>query len=133
MSSLAPARKANNYAQQLIKVNPKFYDAYLTTGLSEYLLGSLPFFVRWFVHFDGVNGNKDQGIQNLQLVARSGRYLRPFAKILLAMVYLREKQPRETQKLLAGLSGEYPANPLLRKELAKVSEQVEHGVNAGGK
>jgi hypothetical protein len=127
VSSLSSARRANNYAQQLLKVNPQFYDAYLTTGLNEYLIGSLPFYLRWFVHFDGVNGSKDTGIQNLQLVARSGHYLRPFAKILLAMVYLREKQPQQTQNLLASLTSEYPDNPLLRKELAKVTAQIGSG------
>jgi len=124
LSSLGPARRANDYAQQLLKVNPQFYDAYLTTGLSEYLLGSLPFYVRWFVHFDGVSGNKSTGIDNLKLVVRSGHYLRPFAKILLAICYMREKQPHETQKLLAELTSEFPANPLLKKELAKVSAQL---------
>ena len=133
LSSLTPARRANSYAQQLLKANPQFYDAYLTTGLNEYLLGSLPFFVRWFVHFDGVNGDKGVGIENLKLVARSGHYLRPFAKILLAVCYLREKQPRETQKLLADLSSEFPANPLLKKELAKVSEDLAHAGAAGAK
>src|SRR5216683_7008407 len=113
--------------QRLIKLNPQFIDAYLTTGLSEYLLGSLPFFVRWFVHFDGVDGSKATGIESLQLVARSGHYLRPFAKILLAMVYLREKQPQQTQILLASLTSEYPENQLLRKELAKVAEQIGRG------
>jgi hypothetical protein len=133
LSSLGPARRANGYAQHLLKLNPQFFDAYLTTGLSEYLLGSLPFYVRWFVHFDGVDGSKDRGIDNLQLVARSGHYLRPFAKILLAVVYLREKRPRESQKLLASLSSEYPENPLLRKELAKVSSQLDGGTNGDGK
>jgi hypothetical protein len=127
LSSLSSARRANSYAQRLLKINPQFYDAYLTTGLNEYLIGSLPFYLRWFVHFDGVNGSKDTGIQNLQLVARSGHYLRPFAKILLAMVYLREKQPHETENLLAGLTSEYPENSLLKKELAKVAAQIGHG------
>jgi len=131
LSSLSSARSASNYAQRLLKINPQFIDAYLTTGLTEYLLGSLPFYVRWFVHFDGVNGSKTQGIDNLQLVARSGHYLRPFAKILLAMVYLREKQPRETQKLLIALTAEYPENPLLRKELVKVSKQLARGGTDG--
>lgn len=133
LSSLSSARRANSYAQQLLKVNPQFYDAYLTTGLNEYLLGSLPFFVRWFVHFDGLDASKDQGIQNLKLVARSGHYLRPFAKILLAICYLREKQPRETQQLLAALTTEFPENPLLRKELAKVSADLKHGGSADGR
>ena len=133
LSSLSSARRANEYAQRLVRVDPEFYDAYLTTGLSEYLIGSLPFYVRWFVHFDGVSGSKDQGIENLQLVARSGHYLRPFAKILLAVVYLREKQPHETRKLLAALTSEYPENPLLRKELAKVAEEVDGHTSPGGK
>lgn len=131
LSSLSSARNASNYAQQLVKINPQFIDAYLTTGLTEYLLGSLPFYLRWFVHFDGVNGSKTQGIDNLQLVARSGHYLRPFAKILLAIVYMREKMPRETQKLLAGLTAEYPENALLRRELIKVSEEVGRGGTNG--
>jgi len=125
LSSLNSARRANTYAQQLLKVNPQFYDAYLTTGLNEYLLGSLPFFVRWFVHFDGVSASKDKGMENLRLVARSGHYLRPFAKILLAVCYMRERQPHETKKLLAALTTEFPENPLLRKELAKVSEELD--------
>jgi len=133
LSSLSSARRANDYAQRLLKINPQYYDAYLTTGLNEYLIGSLPFYIKWFVHFDGVNGSKNTGIQNLQLVARSGQYLRPFAKILLAMVYLREKQPRETEKLLASLSSEYPENPLLRKELAKVAAQVGHSESSDRK
>jgi tetratricopeptide (TPR) repeat protein len=131
LSSLSSARSANDYAQRLIKLNPQFIDAYLTTGLSEYLVGSLPFYIRWFVHFDGVDGSKTRGIENLQLVARSGHYLRPFAKILLAIVYMREKQLHETQKLLVALTAEYPENPLLRKELAKVSEDVGRGGTDG--
>jgi hypothetical protein len=133
LTSLASARRANNYAHQLLKVNPQFYDAYLTTGINEYLLGSLPFYVRWFVHFDGVNGDKATGIENLKLVSRSGHYLRPFAKILLAICYMREKQPRETQTLLAALNSEFPANPLIRKELAKVSADLEHAPHAGAR
>ncbi len=133
LSSLAPARRSDSYAQQLLKLNPQFYDAYLTTGLSEYLLGSLPFYMRWFVHFDGVSGSKATGMDNLRLVARSGHYLRPFAKILLAICYLREKEPRETQKLLAELSAAFPANTLLKRELAKVSDGLAHSASAGSK
>lgn len=125
ISSLSTAKESNAYAQRLLKVNPHYNDAYLTTGLTEYLVGSLPFFVRWFVHFDDVKGNKTTGIENLQTVARSGHYLRPFARILLAIVYLREKKPWETQKLLTELAAEYPENALIRKELAKLSAQLK--------
>jgi hypothetical protein len=131
ISSLSSARSANNYAQRLVKLNPKFYDAYLTTGMTEYLVASLPFFVKWFVHFDDVKGSKTQAIENLRLVATSGHYLKPFAKILLAIVCVREKQPEETRRLLAELSTEFPENKLIRKELDKMTVRLEGPREAG--
>jgi hypothetical protein len=125
ISSLSSARTANDYAQRLIKLNPKFYDAYLTTGLTEYLVASLPFYVKWFVHFDDVKGSKTQAIENLRLVATSGRYLKPFAKILLAIVSAREKQPEEARRLLAELAVEFPENQLIHKELDKFTVKLE--------
>src|SRR5581483_5091781 len=118
--SLNTAKLSNSYAQRLLRADPQFYDAYLSTGISEYLLGSLPFFIRWFEHFENVQGNKDQGIRNLKLVAERGHYMRPFAKILLGIAYMREKKPRNAEQVLAELTQEYPQNPLLRKELLKV-------------
>ena len=122
--SLSPAERSNSYAQRLLRLDPHFYDAYLTAGLSEYLVGSLPFFVRWFVHFENVDGSKQRGVQNLERVARDGHYLKPFAKILLGIIDLREKKFREAQKLLMSLAHDYPENPLFRKELAKLNAKL---------
>jgi hypothetical protein len=120
ISSLSPAKKANAYAQRLLKLDPKFYDAYLTAGFSEYMVGSLPFFIRWFIHFDNVDGDKQRGVHNLELVAREGHYLRPLAKVFLGIIDLREKKPQEARQLLAELVHDYPRNPLYRKELDKL-------------
>ncbi|HLY16679.1 MAG TPA: hypothetical protein VKR61_05620, partial [Bryobacteraceae bacterium] len=127
IASLSPAKRSNSYAQRLIKLNPPCVDAYITAGISEYMVGSLPFFIRWFVHFDNVQGSKDQGVKNLQLVIRDGHYFKPFAKILLAIIDLREKRPRETEQLLEELARNYPSNPLFRKELARMN-----GGSSGG-
>lgn len=124
LSSLSYIKKSTAYAQQLIKNYPDFYDAYLTTGMTEYLLGSMPFFVRWFVRIDDIKGSKEKGIGTVQMVARQGHYLKPFAKIMLAVAFLRDKKPRMAQQELTDLSREYPENPLFKKELAKVSEML---------
>jgi hypothetical protein len=124
LSSLSSARRSNNYAQRLLKLDPKYYDAYLTTGFSEYMIGSLPFIVRWFVHFDNVSGSKERGVEDLRLVAREGHYFRPFAKILLGVAALRDKKPQEARDLLLDLARDYPDNPLFRKELAKVTATI---------
>lgn len=127
--SLTPSKLSNSYAQRLLKLDPKFYDAYLTAGFSEYVVGSLPFFIRWFVNWDNVSGSKEAGKRNLELAARDGHYFKAFARILLAIVDLREKRPAESQKLLAELAREYPANPLFRKELAKLNTQLGIAAN----
>ncbi len=125
LSSLSSARKANDYAQRLVKLNPQYYDAYLTTGLTEYLVASLPFYVRWFVHFDDIKGSKAEAIDHLKLVAKSGRYLKPFAKILLAIVCAREKDLQQTRVLLAELARDFPENRLIRKELEKMTLELK--------
>jgi hypothetical protein len=121
IASLSSAKRSNSYAQQLLKLNPPCVDAYITAGISEYMVGSLPFFIRWFVRFDNVQGSKEQGVKNLELVVREGHYFKPFAKILLGIIDLREKRPRETERLLESLSRDYPSNPLFRKELARMN------------
>jgi len=120
IASLSPAKRSNSYAQQLLKLNPPCIDAYITAGISEYMIGSLPFFLRWFIHFDNVQGSKQEGVKNLELVVREGHYFKPFAKILLGIIDLREKRPWETEKLLESLAHDYPSNPLFRRELARL-------------
>lgn len=127
LSSLSSAKSANNYAQRLLKVNPNFYDAYLTTGLTEYVVGSLPFFVRWFVHFENVEGSKDTGVRKLELVARKGHYLRPFSKILLAIAYLRGKNYQGARMMLEELAKEFPENRLVQKEIGRLAVLVRAG------
>jgi predicted Zn-dependent protease len=121
IQSLSFNKQSNSCAQRLLAAHPDAYDAYVTTGFTEYLAGSLPFFVKWFVKFDNVQGSKPKAIADLQLAARSGNYLRPFAKILLAILYLREKNPDESARMLQSFAQEYPENPLVRRELAKLT------------
>jgi len=127
--SLSLAKRSNAYAQRLLQLDPQFYDAYLTSGFSEYMVASLPFFIRWFVHFDNVAGNKERGIANLELAARSGHYFRPFAQILLGIIDLRNKRLRPAQARLVQLVRQYPANPLFRKELGKLNEKLGAAAN----
>jgi hypothetical protein len=129
IASLSTARQSNDFAQRLLRLDPNYYDAYLTTGLSEYLVGSLPFFIRWFVHFDNISGSKEKGVTTLLRVAREGHYLKPFAKILLSIAYLRDKKPWQSRQLLAELSRQYPSNPLFRKELGKLESQMGGSAN----
>ncbi|MBL8213111.1 MAG: hypothetical protein JNK87_20510 [Bryobacterales bacterium] len=129
LGSLSYAKESQSWAVKLLKVDPNYYDAYLTTGVSEYLMGSMPFFVKWFVKFEQTQGSKTEAVKNLTLVAQKGRYFRPFAKVLLSVIHLREKRPLDAEILLGELNREFPENPLFRKELAKL--QARRKVSAG--
>lgn len=120
LGSFQHFRESQSYALKLLRLDPGFTDAYMTMGLTEYVLGSVPFFIRWFVKFDGAEGDKAAAETNLKKVIASGRYLGPFAKILLSIIYLREKRPKECERLLAELARDFPENPLFRKELGKI-------------
>jgi len=127
LSSLGLAGKSNHYGQKLLRLDPSYEDAYLARGITEYLIGSLPFFVRWFVRIEAVSGDKKQAIADLQRVAKNGRLYGPFARILLSVIYLREKKLSESQRVLAELARDFPENPLIRKELAKVTDLMRNG------
>jgi hypothetical protein len=124
IGSLAPARQAQAYAVRILKQDPNFVDAYLTRGINEYLLGSIPFFLRWFLRFEDTEGSKALARQHLERVGREGRYLGPFARILLCIIAAREKQPEVAARLLEELTREFPENGLMRMELRKVRAKL---------
>ena len=77
----------------------------------------------WFTSTQ-IQGSKEKGIENLKQVALHGQYYGPFAKILLAVVYLREKKPQEARIYLSEVARDYPENPLIRKELDKLNRKL---------
>ena len=122
--SLGLYEQSQGWSLKLLKAHPDYADAELTGGACEYLLGSMPFFLRWFIKMEGVEGQKSNAARKLERVAASGRYLGPFARILLSIVHLREKQPARALALLRQLSSDYPHNPLFRAESSKLAQRL---------
>lgn len=122
VASLHFTKEAAGWADQALAVDPTNYDAHIAGGISKYLVGSLSAPIRWLVRLGGVQGDKQAGIKELQLVAAHGHYLAPFADILLAIAYVREHDKQHARELLANLRDEYPMNPLFAKEIARLDE-----------
>jgi hypothetical protein len=118
--SLHYTRLGNNWADQLLAVDPDCYDAHIATGFSKYIIGSMSAPVRWLVRLGGVSGDKQAGIAELQLTAERGHYLAPFARMMLAIAYVREKDKPRARSLLASLRDEFPKNPLFALEIARL-------------
>jgi hypothetical protein len=120
LESLKMIGEADKYAKKLLVILPGAADAYLGLGTANYVIGSLPGIKKFFLGFAGIHGDKKTGIQQLQVAAEDGRYLRPFAKILLALAALRERNTEVARKQLEELVAEFPENPLFANELAKL-------------
>ena len=119
-ASLHLTRQATAWADQLLKVDPDCYDAHLAGGISRYLIGSMAAPMRWILRLGGVKGDKQAGIAELQLTAERGHYLAPFARILLAIAYVRDKDPARARELLVSLRRDFPENPLFAREIARL-------------
>src|ERR1700686_1013920 len=119
LEALKLLKLANQYAKLLLGVRPDANDAYVALGSANYIIGSLSGGMRFFLSFGGVHGDKRLGMQQLGKSADSGLYLRPFAKIMLALSARRERQDALAQKLLRELSEEFSSSPLFAAEYAK--------------
>jgi len=121
LDSLKRIREADTYSKRLLRVAPDAADAYLGLGTANYIIGSLPGAKKFFLGFAGIHGDKKRGIQQLETAATHGHYLRPFAKILLALTALREKKREVARVQFTELVAEFPENTLFASELAKLT------------
>jgi len=124
LAGLRRIREAEGHARKLLALAPDAADAYLALGAGNYIIGCLPGHTRFFLWFGGIHGDKSGGMQQLTITAARGHYLRPFAKILLALAALREKQIKLARRQLEELTAEFPQNPLFARELAKLNKPV---------
>jgi hypothetical protein len=120
LSSLRYLKYGGTLADRLLKMDPGCYDAYLAIGVENYLLSLNPAPVRWMLRLYGVEVNKAQGIHDLQLTAEKGHYLLPYARLLLAIAALRDKNQAQAAVLLKGLAQQFPHNPLYAREAARL-------------
>ncbi len=119
LDALKHLKEANSNAELLIAARPDAYDAYVAPGIANYVIGSLSSSARVMLWFGGIHGDKALGMTDVQKTAEQGNYLRPFAKILLALSARREKNEELARKNLKELTEEFPGNSVYDAEYAK--------------
>jgi hypothetical protein len=122
LSSLHFTKESSAWADQLLAAHPVCYDGYLAGGISRYIVGSMSAPVRWLLRMGGVSGDKARGISELQTTAANGRLLAPFARILLAIAYVRDKDTAHAREILLTLHKDFPNNHLFPLELARLEK-----------
>ncbi|MGA8618356.1 MAG: hypothetical protein WB660_07540 [Candidatus Sulfotelmatobacter sp.] len=120
LASLHYTKEASVWAHQLLAICNDCADVLVATGFSKYIIGSMAAPVRWLLRMGGLPGDKQAGIADLQTTAEHGRYLAPFARILLAIAYVRDKDKSRALQVLASLRTQFPGNTLFPREITRL-------------
>jgi tetratricopeptide (TPR) repeat protein len=109
------SRKAHN---RLLELDSTMADAKLIPGMHEYVMGNLPKWVKALIFLAGFGGDKWKGIGYITDAVKSGQKTGVEARVLLSLIYSREKQPDKGLPLVKELIEAFPGNHLYRAEEA---------------
>ncbi len=104
--------------EKVLKLKPDYYDAYLSVGIYDYIVGNLPFAYKTLAAIAGVRGNKDRGIKRLQTIIEKDAATADDARVMLLAIYQNEKRYEDSLAILQNLSAKYPRSYLLKLETA---------------
>ncbi|MBV8811711.1 MAG: hypothetical protein JO033_23835 [Acidobacteriaceae bacterium] len=121
MQALRDIKQAQRVGDELLQQCPECYDANLAIGVENYLLSQKAAPVRWLLDLTGAQTDKKAGLERLRIVAEKGMYLKPYAKVLLAIAALRDGNKHDAKVLLTDLAQEFPKNAVFHDELSKLS------------
>src|SRR5262249_1039171 len=126
VAAYSRGRVARDLHEQVLKLDPMFDDAALSLGAYDYVIGVIPSFVRFLLAPFGVRGaGKDVGIQELERAATNGKRASTDAKMILTVVYTREKQYDQAVQIYEGLHAKYPGNYAIRLAQASVYGRMQ--------
>jgi hypothetical protein len=120
VEALSYSKQASALSRQTLAVSPTMYDAYLASGVENYML-SLKFApLRWVLSWTGAGTDREEGLRLLRVTASQGHYLAPFARMMLAVAALRDGKGQQARDILTALSTEFPRNSLYTRERDRI-------------
>jgi hypothetical protein len=120
VDALQYSKEASALSRQVLAAAPTMYDAYLASGVENYML-SLKFApLRWMLRLTGAQTSREEGIRLLHVTAAQGHYLAPFARMMLAVAAIRDGHPQEARDILTALSKEFPRNSLYIRQRDRI-------------
>jgi tetratricopeptide (TPR) repeat protein len=120
LSALHEATAAYNYHSDLLKLDPDYVDSYLVVGVNNYVVGSLPWYFKVFASLTGRHGDRAEGLRQVKQVTERGNYAREDSKLMLAVLYQREKMHAPALALYQEMAHSYPRNYLLQYEVSNL-------------
>ena len=103
-------KKAYRYHIDLIEEDPGFYEAYMTAGVYEYVVGSLPWYLKFIAAIGGYRGSKKRGFEYLSLAVDKGQFVSDNARRVQLVLLVREKRYEDALRSLHHLKSKSPKN-----------------------
>ena len=95
-------------------------DSYLVVGVNNYVVGSLPWYFKVFASMTGRHGDRAEGLRQVKRVTEQGNYAREDSKLMLAVLYQREKMYAQALSLYQEMAHSFPRNYLLQYEVSNL-------------
>jgi tetratricopeptide (TPR) repeat protein len=113
-------KRAREYHERLLRLDPGYADACLLPGIFEYTLATLPRSLRILGFVVGIKGSKEKGLSLVERAVTEGDRTRWVARLSLAVMQQREKRYLSSLAALHDLEKAFPKNPFLPMERGSV-------------
>jgi len=120
VEALSFSKQASALSRQTLAISPTMYDAYLASGVENYMLSLKWAPLRWLLSWGGAGTDRQEGLRMLGVTASQGHYLAPFARMMLAVAAIREGHGQQARDILTALSKEFPRNSLYTRERDRI-------------
>jgi hypothetical protein len=117
MPAFRSGQDSVEHHRAVLKLAPDFHDAELTIGLMNYVVGSLPLPAKMIAATMGVHGSKKRGLENLERVAKEGKWAKDLSRMMLIDLYKRERRFQDAAEMARQLSEKYPRNNLFKLQM----------------
>lgn len=133
------------YLEEVRELDPKNYDVYFVMGLLHYHIDHLPAMSRFLSSVFLTAGDRQKGLEELELAARKGTFLKELARAELISAYANfERQPARALPLARELKEKFPRNYNLAFALGNIlsdlgrtdealqeAREIEAGIKSG--
>ena len=121
---------ARNDSEAALKIDPQYADAWMAIGIQRFAVASLPKFLRFMVGFMGVGGSKKDGLADLRKSAENGTVTPIESRTVLSLFLRHDGQYPAALEVQRGLQKEYPHNYIFCLEVANLTKDEGHGLDA---
>lgn len=122
--ALKHGRESYVIQQGVVEAEPDYVDSYMTLGSYEYVVGNLPWYIKWFANLAGYRGTEERGFEYVARAARDGWFVKDDARVLLMVMYVRESENDYALEVARQLHRRYPQNYLVHLNQAQILERM---------